>query len=264
MTNYDSIAPGSEMIEDRTDQLKILVVGAAEDIKKCANVCDAYSKKTDMAKLILSSVWDTRLLNWTNCFIKWRKNFESELIMGTREGVDKANLTLDDMSKQLGCLYFCPRCALTTDHRMNEMKALLQEFVSPGQKQILEVLAKIGGVEGLRKDENLKALIKVEKSVTKSSSQPVEERRMGPAKRRDETLELENLRNDIFEEPHDAIDNNWTVFNRKFETQKNQIDDLTRVVRQESDRIVREVQGSAHERIIDEVSFQVLAYRLAR
>jgi hypothetical protein len=255
MKNYESIAPGGESIEDRTDQLKILIAGAADDIKKSANVCDAYTKKTDLAKLILSSVWDTRLLNFTKCFIQWRKNFESELIMGTREGVDRTNEKLDDMSKQFEYLYFCPRCALTTDHRMNDLKALFQEFVSPGQKQILEVLAKNGGVEGLRKDDNLKALIKVEKTVTKSSSQPVEERRIGPAKRREENLELDNLRNDIFEEPHASIDNNWTVFNRKFETQKNQIDELTRAFRQESDRIVRTVQGSAHERILEEVGF---------
>jgi hypothetical protein len=262
MTNYEPTTPGN-----RTAVLKTLAEGAAKDIKECANVCDVYAKKTDLAKLILSPVWDTRLLNFTGRFTKWRNDFQSELIVGIHEGVDKANVKLDDMSKKFGYLYFCPRCALTTDNRMDEMKALFQEFVSPRQKQILDSLGDTGGVEGLRKlarndDDKLKALIKLDRTVTKSPSQAVEDRRIGPAKpRRDETLELDILRKDILEMPDDAIHSNWAMFERKFQTQ---LDDVRDDVRRESDRIVREVQGSDHERILDEVGFQVLACRLTQ
>ena len=130
------------------------------------------------------------------------------------------------------------------------MKALFQEFVSPAQKRLLEVLAENGGVEGLRKNDNLKVLIKAENSVTKPSSQP-----NFKAKRRDANLELDDLRNDIFEDPNDAIENNWKVFNRKFEAQMNKIDELTRVVLEDRDRFIREVRGSASERIHDQVGF---------
>jgi hypothetical protein len=256
------IGPGGESINDR---LKTLVEGAVDDIKKCENACDAYAKKSDLVRLILSPVWDPRLLNFANRFIQRRKDFESELIISIREGVDKTHVKLDDMSKQFGYLYFCPRCALTTDHRMNELKALFQELVSPGQKQILEALAKNGGVEGLRKNQNLRELRKVEKSVTKSPNQPkVEENRISPAKLRDENLELDNLKNDIFENPNAAIEDNWARFNRKFEAQSDQIKELTHVVQQQGDRAVREIRGSAHERILDQVCFQVLTCPLAQ
>ena len=230
------------------DRLKIIVERAAKDITKCANACDAYSKKKPLAKLIRSSVWDPRLLDFAKRFADRRQEFQFELIIEIREGVDKTNVTLGDMSKQFGYPYFCPRCALTTDHRMNDLKALFQEFVSPGQKQLLEVLEKNGGIKGLRENSNLEALIKVEKSVIGSSGQPsVGEHRIGEA-----NLELEILRNDILENPNAAIENNWTVFNRKFEKQ---IQKLTDVVLQQGDRVVREVRGSAYERILDQVGF---------
>jgi hypothetical protein len=266
MTNYESIMPG-EKIEGWTNTLNTLVAGAEVDLKNCQRACDAYWKKSDLAKLVQSLKWNETLTNLTKCFIQRRKAFEFELAMGTREGVDVTNNKLGDMSKQFGYLHFCPRCALTTDHRIDDfkydIKAMFQEFMSSGQKQIFEALEKsrIGGVEGLREAGNLKTLIsKAGKAATKSPSQPVdvEERHIGSAKRRDdnsEKLELDNLRNDIFEEPDAAIANNWERFNTKFEAQKKQIDELTRVLLQQSDRIVRTVQGSAHERIVEEVGF---------
>ena len=66
----------------------------------------------------------------------------------------------------------------------------------------------------------------------------------------------DDLKRDIFEDPNAAAEKNWTVFSRKFEAQKNQIiDELTLVVQRESDRVVRELKGSAHERIRDRVRF---------
>ena len=263
MKNYEPIVPGGESIEGRNNTLISLIPGAEADLKTCQSVCDAYWKKSDLAKLVQSPIWNERLANLAKGFIQWRERFEFELVMGTREGVDVTNNKLGDMSKQCEYLYFCPRCALTIDHRMDDfkydIKAMFEGFMSVGQKQILEVLAKSGGVEGLREDDNLKTLIsKAGKAAIKSSSQPVEERDIGPAKGRDEKLEklkLSNLRDDIFEEPDAAIANNLKSFDRKFEAQKKQIDELTRVLLQQGDRIVRTVQGSAHERIVEEVGF---------
>jgi hypothetical protein len=145
---------------------------------------------------------------------------------------------------------------------MDAMKSLFQELVSPGQKRLLEALADKGGVEGLRNNnDNLRALLEVEKSVSKSPSQPnIEGPRIRQAKRSDANLEVDNERNDILEDPSVVIENNWTVFSRKFEAQKNQIiDELTLVVRRESDRVIREVRGSAYERIRDRVGFLIVA-----
>ena len=92
-------------------------------------------------------------------------------------------------------------------------------------------------------------LIDLEKTVSKTSTTKAETGRVyrEPA---------DDLKRDIFEDPNAAAEKNWTVFSRKFEAQKNQIiDELTLVVQRESDRVVRELKGSAHERIRDRVRF---------
>ena len=90
--NDKLIAPDGTNIEDR---LKSLVERTADDIKTCSNVCDAYTKKRLLAKVLLSSLWDMKLLDFVELFATRRKEFEFELTMHTSQGVDKANVKLD-------------------------------------------------------------------------------------------------------------------------------------------------------------------------
>jgi hypothetical protein len=74
----------------------------------------------------------------------------------------------------------------------------------------------------------------------------------------DGDLEVGILREDILEDPSAAAEKNRVVFSRKFEAQKNQIvDELTRVVQRETDRVVQELKGKAQERIRDRVGFSL-------
>ena len=135
---------------------------------------------------------------------------------------------------------------------MDAMKALFQQLVSPEQKRLTELVAEKGGFRVLR--DNDKVLLDLEAAANESSHQPSVEGLQGKINASD--LKAENLRNDILEDPDAAVEKNWTVFSRKFEVQKNQIiDKLTLVVQRESDRVIREVRGSAHERIRDRVGF---------
>jgi hypothetical protein len=86
------IAPDGISIEDR---LKSLVERTADDIKACSNVCDAYTKKRPLAKVLFSSVWDARLLDFVKLFAQRRREFQFELTIHTNQGVDKANVKLD-------------------------------------------------------------------------------------------------------------------------------------------------------------------------
>lgn len=130
---------------------------------------------------------------------------------------------------------------------MNEMKALFQQLVSPEQRRLSELVEEKGGVKAFRGNEW--AFLDLEKVVSK-----------GP-KLSDVDPAVDNLRKDILEGPNAAVDKNWMVFIRKFEAQKNHIiDKLTLVVQRESDCVIREVQGSAHERIRDRVSFVTCPY----
>jgi hypothetical protein len=92
MDNDKMAAPDGISIEDR---LKSLVDCTADDIKMCSNVCDAYMKKTLLAKVLMSAVWDAKLLDFVKLFATRRQEFEFELTMHTGQGVDKANAKLD-------------------------------------------------------------------------------------------------------------------------------------------------------------------------
>ena len=89
--NDKLIAPDGTNIKDR---LKSLVERTAEDIKTCSNVCDVYTKKRLLAKVLLSSLWDMKLLDFVELFAKRRKEFEFELTIHTSQGIDKANAKL--------------------------------------------------------------------------------------------------------------------------------------------------------------------------
>ena len=94
-------APDGISIEDR---LKSLVERTADDIKSCSNVCDTYMKKRLLAKVLLSSVWDARLVDFVQLFALRRQEFEFELTMHTSQGVDKANSKLDFIGEAMKAL----------------------------------------------------------------------------------------------------------------------------------------------------------------
>jgi hypothetical protein len=97
LENDKLITPDGTNIEDH---LKSLVGYTVDDIKACSNVCDAYMKKRLLARVLLSSVWDAKLLGFMKVFAMRRQEFEFELTMRTSRGVDKANVKLDIINKQ--------------------------------------------------------------------------------------------------------------------------------------------------------------------
>ena len=100
--NNDKLtAPDGINIEDR---LKSLVGRTADDIKSCSNMCDAYMKKRLLAKVLLSVVWDAKLLDFVKLFATRRQEFEFELTMHTSQGVDKANSKLDAIGEAMKAL----------------------------------------------------------------------------------------------------------------------------------------------------------------
>lgn len=110
--NDELTAPDNISVKDR---LNSLVERTADDIKVCSNVCDAYMKKRPLAKVILSPVWDARLLDFTKLFTERRQKFHFEISIHTSQGVDKANTKLDaikdetrELNRQFRYLSVCP------------------------------------------------------------------------------------------------------------------------------------------------------------
>ena len=95
--NAKVAGPDGISIEDR---LKSLVARTADDIKLCSNACDTYMKKRLLAKVILGPSWDVKLLEFVGLFVKRRQEFEFELSMHTSQGVDKANVKLDNIEHE--------------------------------------------------------------------------------------------------------------------------------------------------------------------
>jgi len=104
------------------DRLKSLVARTVDDIKLCSNACDTYVKKRLLAKVMLGSIWDAKLLDFVGLFTKRRQEFEFELSVHTSQGVDKANVKLDTIGYEAHALdkksslpYFSPDEGLTLD-----------------------------------------------------------------------------------------------------------------------------------------------------
>ena len=56
---------------------------AARDIKQCANVCDTYSKKKLLVKVLVGPAWDARLTEFLDRFTKLRSDFKMAFTLYT-------------------------------------------------------------------------------------------------------------------------------------------------------------------------------------
>jgi hypothetical protein len=67
--------------------------------------------------------------------------------------------------------------------------------------------------------------------------------------------DLDDLKEDLHLDADAALEQNMTVFTRKFDIQKRQIvDELSRVVEREGDRVISTLTSGPHDKIIDPVS----------
>ena len=79
-------------------------------------MCDAYTKKRLLAKVLQSTVWDAKLFGFIKLFGTRRTEFEFELAMHTSQGIDKANAKLDaigDVTKALNEKFGYPSLRLS-------------------------------------------------------------------------------------------------------------------------------------------------------
>ncbi|KAH9171873.1 hypothetical protein EDB89DRAFT_2070429 [Lactarius sanguifluus] len=229
------------------DRLKTLVERTADDIKLCSNECDTYAKKNLLAKVFLGPVWDDKLLNWVTLFSKRRQAFVLELSIRTSQGVDKANVKLDVIGDATRAL----------DKKMDVLKAMFEQLVSPEQKQLAATVAASGGVKALRNNDEM--LLELEKIASRVPGALSAEGYRGPrAKASDVNSKADALRADVFEDPNAAVAKNQEVYFRKFEAQKHQIiDELRFVVERESDRVIQEMKGGPHNRIRDRTIYEI-------
>ncbi|KAJ7757035.1 hypothetical protein B0H16DRAFT_1721499 [Mycena metata] len=229
----DAVAPDGSTIKGR---MQVIVMGTADDIKACSNACDTYSKKKLIVKVIKGPIWEGRLIKFVGAFTKRRSEFEFAMAAHTAVGVDEANRalkTVDQTTQEMNA-------------KMDMMLKMFQQFVTPEQKEMDRQIQQRGGLAVLNNDKALKELNDYE---NKSNPQGTAAAHGGKTTR---PSDWQDLKDDLHTDPDVAIEQNMTVFTRKFEIQKRQIiDELSRVVERQGDRIISAVNAGPHDKIID-------------
>ncbi|KAF8210104.1 hypothetical protein K438DRAFT_140561 [Mycena galopus ATCC 62051] len=231
----DEIAPDGSTIKGRMQEI---VQAAADDIKACANAVDAYSKKKVVVKILKGPVWEGKLVKFAGAFTKRRSEFEFALSIHTALGVDAANRTLSSVDK----------ATQEMNLKMDQMMKMFASLVPPEHKEMMRIVEQKGGPQACQEnDKILKELSDLEAKSTSlgSASQST--------KSAQKTSALEDLKDELTVDPEAAIEKNLTVFSRKFEVQKRQIvDELTKVVEREGDRVISAVTAGPHDKIVDQ------------
>jgi hypothetical protein len=230
----EEVAPDGTTIKGRMQEI---VKGTADDIKACANgrpfvqivysnllcvkACDTYSKKKLVVKVLKGPIWEGRLVKFVGAFTKRRGEFEFALSIHTALGVDAANRALSTVDKT----------TQEMNAKMDMMMKMFAQMVSPEQKEMARfvitfvlplssthdhrLVEQRGGQAVLDNDKALKELNDWE---NKSGASQGSGTTHGG-----KSSDLDDLKDDLHTDPDAAMEQNMTVFTRKFEVQKRQI-----------------------------------------
>lgn len=72
--DVEQLGPDNQTIKGR---MQALCTQTADDIKKCANTCDTYSKKKLVVKIFAGPIWEGKLVAFVGLFTKRRQEYES-------------------------------------------------------------------------------------------------------------------------------------------------------------------------------------------
>ncbi|KAJ6515406.1 hypothetical protein C8R45DRAFT_208195 [Mycena sanguinolenta] len=231
----EEVAPDGSTIHGR---MQDLVKGTADDIKSCANVCDTYSKKKTLVKVLKSAIWEGKLVKFVAVFTKRRGDFEFALSIHTALGVDAANRAISAVDKT----------TQEMNAKMDMMMKMFAQFASPESKEMARLVEQRGGVEACQdNDRVLKELSELEQKSSTGPRQGSTGAKGAPGK-----STLEDLKDDLKTDIDEAISQNMKAFDRKFEVQTRQIiDEMSKVVERQGDRIIGAITAGPHDKIVD-------------
>lgn len=226
----DEETPGADGTPIKA-RMQALVQRTADDIKDCANACDAYAKKRPLVKVIKSAMWDDKLKAYMALFADRRKAFTFALEMHVGRAVDDVN-----------------RMVAAMDAKLDVVLDMFAVLVSPEQRQFGEVVRSRGGPAAVVADDHaLEDLMRA-----KGSNDGHE---VGPEHARQQSYSLEALKAELFDIPESAVRKNFELFQRKFAMQQRELADETHgVIVHESDWVINTVLSGPHDKIKDRVS----------
>ncbi|KAI0766841.1 hypothetical protein BD413DRAFT_141310 [Trametes elegans] len=217
-------------------RMQELVQRAADDIKSCANACDAYAKKKLLVKVLKSSSWDDKFKGFLTLFDERRKAFAFALEMHVGKAVDDANRKLDAVGLKLDLVL-----------------TFFSSLVPADQQQLAEVVRNKGGPEAVMRDNStLLSLAKYKTSSGTPVGKPADPHTEPGHSDSNVGDELTALREELFDSADAAMEKNLKTFERKFAMQqKKLLEEMQGLVRHESDRVIDSVLSGPHDRIRD-------------
>jgi len=111
---------GKSTVEDRFGKL---LERTKNDIMECSNICDKYSKKRFLAKVVMAKRWDESFVSYIKKFSERRPQFHLELVIHIGLSVDKVLDKIDALDDKISAKidekfsfpYFSPSAVLNLD-----------------------------------------------------------------------------------------------------------------------------------------------------
>ncbi|KAI0656683.1 hypothetical protein C8Q70DRAFT_329984 [Cubamyces menziesii] len=216
-------------------RMQELVKRTADDIKTCANACDAYSKKKLLVKVLKSSSWDDKFKGFLTLFTDRRKAFTFALEMHVGKGVDDANRKLDSVNTKL-----------------NLVLEFFATLVPPDQQQLGELINSRGGPDAVMKENDVLTALAKYKPSSEVGSAKRADAHADLRSNKDPEGSLKELKEELFESADVAMQKNLETFERKFDVQRKKIiEEMQGIVRHEGDRVIDSVLSGPHDKIRD-------------
>ncbi|OBZ66087.1 hypothetical protein A0H81_13974 [Grifola frondosa] len=211
-------------------RMQDLISQTANDIKECANVCDTYSKKKLLVRILKGPIWDSTLQGFIQLFAKRRDEFDLSISFHVGLGVDNANRKLDVVNAKLDAV-------LEFFHS--------DSYNSPERSKVESLIRSKGGAEVvLNDDDALREILGADIGLFRLSDH-------NRAQADGSKYDLQELKIDLDIEPTHAVRENMKRFEQKFQMQKRSIEDLAEAIHHEGDRVIESITSGPHDKIVD-------------
>ncbi|GJE96219.1 hypothetical protein PsYK624_124130 [Phanerochaete sordida] len=225
--------PGGELLEGR---LQTVCNRAAGNIRQCMNLCDKYQKTNAVVKVLRSQNWEVQLTNYISVFAQRRQDFEFALMIHNTQTLDEMESTMREMNQRLSQI-----TALLVDVYRNEWRPSKETDVA-GK------IADMGGAKAVEKsDAALGELVALDATDTRDNGPEAVLQTKGSA------FSLQELKDELLEDWDATVAKNMKTFEGKFNLYQRQLqEELLRVTREGTDRIIDELNRGPHDRIKNE------------
>ncbi|KAI9062327.1 hypothetical protein FKP32DRAFT_1612624 [Trametes sanguinea] len=210
------------------EKLQPVIDQIEADILTCANVCDTYAKQSLVARVFSGPRWDAELQQYIKRFEKRRADMQFTIAVHLGMSIDAAN-------RQISMLH----------EKMDRALSYLQNCASPEERELVTFIQRKGGREVILKDDRL--LLELAQRRSASIYHDSGGRWAG----RQDSLDLEELRAALSEDPAISITRNSDAFERKFEMQERELLRIQEIVHEENVHVIKSMASGPHDKIHD-------------